>query len=204
MSKALSIVKCVTIAAFMVTLFTTYYLRSEVLKLNKIRFSSENVSSEENLREMKASYPLRVAEHEVATKNYDLQMEHYQEMLRLYRTDYNEYVKRLKDSYQPPQLPQKPQKPRSPELSDQLGRINAEFRAQQFHYFDSTSSLNWVCCASALVLVGGLLVLIMFETGNQRMLYLAVLILSFIFMIGPAFHSIMSAVVGFLRAPPVY
>lgn len=203
-SKILPVVKCVTIVAFMVTLCATYYLRSEVLKLNTIRFSSENVQAEENLREMKESYPLRVTEHAVQTKNYELQMEHYQEMLKLYRTDYGEYVKRLKDHYQPPQLPQKPQKPKSPELSDQLGRINADFRAQQYHYFESTSRLNWVCCVSALILVGGLLFLMMFETGNQRMLYLAVLLLSFVFMIGPAFHSIMSAIVGFLKAPSLF
>lgn len=54
------------------------------------------------------------------------------------------------------------------------------------------------------VLVGGLLFLIMFETGNQKFVYLAVLVLSFVFMIGPSFHSIMSAIVGFLEAPPVY
>jgi bacteriorhodopsin len=89
-------------------------------------------------------------------------------------------------------------------LSDQLAQINAEFRAQQFHYFDSTSALNWVCCASALVLVGGLLSLIMFDTGSVRAFYLAVLVLSFVFMIGPSFHSIMSAIVGFLHAPSVY
>ncbi|MDZ7620214.1 MAG: hypothetical protein U1E05_24705 [Patescibacteria group bacterium] len=204
MNKALSVIKCVTIVAFMVTLSATYYLRGEVLKLNKIRFSSENVRAEESLREMKESYPIRVAEHEVHAKNYELEMEHYQEMLNLYRTDYEEYVKRLKDEYRPPQLPQKPQKPRSPELSDQLAQINAEFRAQQFHYFDSTSVLNWVCCASALVLVGGLLSLIMFDTGSVRAFYMAVLILSFVFMIGPSFHSIMSAIVGFLHAPSVY
>ena len=204
MKKTLVVVKCVTITAFMVTLCTTYYLRSEVLKLNKIRFSSENVRAEENLRDRKESYPVRMAEYEVQMKNYELQMEHYEEMLELYRTDYNEYVKRLKDHYKPPQLPHKPQKPKSPDLSDQLAKINAEFRAQQFHYFDSTSRLNWVCCASALVLVGGLLSLIMFEAGNQRILYLVVLVLSFVFMIGPSFHSIMSAIVGFLRAPPVY
>ncbi len=204
MNKALPAIKCVTVVAFMVTLSATYYLRGEVLKLNRIRFSSENVRAEENLREMKESYPVRVAEHEVQMKNYELQMEHYQEMLNLYRTDYQEYVRRLNDHYRPPQLPQKPQKPRSPELSDQLAQINAEFRAQQFHYFDSTSGLNWVCCVSALVLVGGLLFLIMFETGTQRAFYLAVLVLSFVFMIGPSFHSIMSAIVGFLHAPSVY
>jgi len=194
----------VTIAAFMTTLSATYYLRSEVLKLNTIRFSSENVRAEESLREMKESYPVRVAEYEVQTKNYELQMEHYREMLDLYRSNYAEYVKRLKDNYQPPHLPQKPQKTKSPELSDKLGQINADFRAQQYHYFESTSRMNWVCCASALILAGGLLFLIMFETGNQRILYLTVLVLSFVFMIGPAFQSIMSAIVGFLKAPSLY
>jgi len=204
MHKALPAVKCATIGAFMVTLCATYFLRGEVLTLNKIRFSSENVRAEENLREMKESYPLRMAEYEVQMKNYELQMEHYQEMLDLYRSDYDAYVRRLDDGYRPPQIPSKPQKPRSPDLSDQLAEINAAFRAQQYHYFDSIGGLNWVCCASALVLVGGLLFLIMFETGNQRVFYLAVLILSFVFMIGPSFHSIMSAIVGFLRAPMVY
>lgn len=68
MSKVLTVVKGVTIVAFMITLCATYYLRSEVLKLNTIRFSSENVRAEENLREMKESYPVRVAEYEVQTK----------------------------------------------------------------------------------------------------------------------------------------
>lgn len=204
MKRALPFIKCVTIVAFMVTLCATYYLRSEVLKLNRIQFSAENVRVNEDLREMKDSHPMRVAEYEIQTKNYELRMEHYQEMLNLYRTDYDQYVRRLKDEYQPPQLPRMPQKPKSPELSDQLAKINAEFRAQQFHYFDSTSALNWVCCASALVLVGGLLFLIMFETANQKVLYVIVLVLSFVFMIGPSFHSIMSAIVGFLHAPSVY
>jgi hypothetical protein len=204
MKAALPIIKCITIVAFMATLSTTYYLRSEVLELNKIRFSAGNVRSEENLRELKKSYPIRMAEYEVQMKNYELQVEHYKEMLNLYRTDYEEYVRRLKDSYRPPQLPRKPKKPKSPELSDKLAQINADFRAQQYDYFDSTRRFNWVCSASALSLVGGLLFLIMFETGNQRTLYLVVLALSFVFMIGPSFHSIMSAIVGFLKAPPMY
>jgi hypothetical protein len=200
----LTIARLVTIAAFMVTLSATYYLRSEVLTLNKIRFSADNVRAEDALREMTESHPVRLAEYEIGTKHYELQMDHYSQMLDLYRTNYDEYVKRIKDKYVPPKLPWKPSKPTSPELSDQLGRINAEFRAQQYHYFDSTSRLNWVTCASALVLVGGLLFLTMFETGNQRFLYLVVLVLSFVFMIGPSFHSIMSAIVGLLSAPPTY
>jgi hypothetical protein len=206
MNRALTrtIVRLVTIAAFMVTLSATYYLRSEVLTLNKIRFSADNVRAEETLREMTESHPVRLAEYEVKMQHYELQMGHYNQMLELYRTDYDEYVKRIKDKFVPPQLPWKPSKPASPELGDQLGKINAEFRAQQYHYFDSTSRLNWVTCVSALLLVGGLLFLTMFETGNQRFLYLVVLILSFVFMIGPSFHSIMSAIVGFLHAPAAY
>lgn len=150
MSKTLSAIKCVTIVAFMVTLCSTYYLRSEVLKLSTLRFSSENIRAEDELREMKESYPLRVAEYEVETKNYDLEMEHYQSMLTLYRTDYDEYVQKLKDHFEPPKLPRKPEKPTSPELSDRLAKISAEFRAQQFAYYDSTSRLNWVCCVSSL------------------------------------------------------
>ncbi len=204
MNKALALIKIVTVAAFMVTLWTTYHLRSEVLTLSRVRFSSESLRAEDALREMKASYPVRVAEYEIQMKNHELEMAHYQEMLALYHTNYHAYVTRLKDGYRPPQLPQKPQKPKSPELSDKLASINAEFRAQQLHYFDSSRLVNWVCCVSALVLVGGLLFLVMFETGNTRILYVVVLVLSFVFMIGPSFHSIMSAIVGFLKAPPIY
>jgi hypothetical protein len=64
--------------------------------------------------------------------------------------------------------------------------------------------MNWICGVSALILVGGLLWLIMFDEGAQRIPYLVVLVLSFVFMIGPSFHSIMSAIAGFLRAPSVY
>jgi hypothetical protein len=204
MNRALNPVKALTIIAFIVTLFSTYYIRSEVLTLNKIRFSAENVRADEDVRSLTESFPVRLAEYEVQVKHYDLQMDHYNQMLELYRTNYDEYVRRLKDKYEPPELPWKPAKPRSPEVADQLARINAEFRGQQYHYFESTSRLNWITCSSALALVAGLLFLIMFETGTQRFVYLVILILSFVFMIGPSFHSVMSAIVGFLRAPSVF
>jgi len=35
-------------------------------------------------------------------------------------------------------------------------------------------------------------------------LYFALLVMSFVFMIGPSFHSIISAIVGFLEPPGVY
>ncbi|MBT7065555.1 MAG: hypothetical protein HN919_04585 [Verrucomicrobia bacterium] len=201
MNRNITIAKYISIGAFLVLLFATYYLRSQVLELNTIRFSSENIRADENIKDLKESYPLRTAQHEMQMKQYDIQMDHYKSMLELFNTDYDEYVKRKKDHFAPPQLPRKPQKPRSPELSDKLAGINAEFRGQQFHYFDMTSMLNWVACAAALALVGGLLYLLMFDVEGQRLFYLAVLILSFVFMIGPSFHSIMSAIVGFLRPP---
>ncbi len=188
----------------MATLSITYFLRSEVLTLNKIRFSSQDVLTKESLRQTKESYPIRMAEYETALKNYDIKMKHYEEMLDLYRNNYEGYAKRLKDKYEPPQLPSKPHKPTSPKLSDQLAGINAEFRTQQFNYFNNSIALNWFCCCSSLTLVGGLLFLIMFEEGNQRIFYLFVLILSFVFMIGPSFHSIMSAIMGLLNAPPMF
>ena len=197
-------VKCVTIVAFLVLLCSTYYLRSEILKLNQIRFSSEDARAEETLRDMKESYPVRVAEYEAQKKDYELKMAHYTEMLDLYATNYDEYVKRLTDQYRPPQLPRKPQKPKSPELSEQLAKNNADFRTQRYHYFESASGLNWISCIAALTLTGGLLFLIMFETGTQRIFYAVILTISFVFMIGPSFHSIMSAIAGFLRAPSVY
>ncbi len=204
MSRSLVAAKYAAIAAFVVTLFSTYYLRSEVLNLSKIRFSAGQLKAEEEQRERKRSYPERSAEHQAQMKHHEIQQKHYRTMLDLYYNNYSEYVKRLHDNYSPPSLPQKPQKPQSPELSDELADINLEFKTQQYHYFDATSRLNWVCCASALLLVASLLFLIMFETGGQRILYLVVLILSFVFMIGPAFHSIMSAIVGFLEAPRIF
>ncbi len=67
-----------------------------------------------------------------------------------------------------------------------------------------TSRLNWVAWIAATALVGGLLYLIMFDPAGGRIIYFALLVMSFVFMIGPAFHSIISAIVGFLEPPGVY
>ena len=165
--------------------------------------SASKFRADEELRQLKESQPLREEEYQVAQENYDLQMEHYEEMLEIYQSDYDEYVRRLDDEYHPPRMPSKPNPPRSPEMSNQLAEVNVEFRKQQFHYYKTTSVLNWLCCLSSLSLTGGLLFLIMFDVTSQRIFYLAVLVLSFVFMIGPSFHSIMSAIVGFLQAPSI-
>jgi len=55
-------------------------------------------------------------------------MEHYQEMLDLYQSDYDEYVRRIKDKYNPPHLPSKPQPPRPPEVGQKLAETTLAFR----------------------------------------------------------------------------
>ena len=107
-------------------------------------------------------------------------MAHLTEMLELFKTNYDEYVKRRKDEYAPPRMPSKPPRPRSPELSDKLADINAEFRGQQYNYFNRTGKLNWVACVAALSLVGSLLYLLMFDIEGKRIYYIAVLVLSFV------------------------
>ena len=140
----------------------------------------------------------------MAVNNYDLQMQHYEEMLGLYQTDHNAYMRRFEHGYRPPQMPDKPQPPRPPKYRQKLMEINTQFRAQKHHYFQTTGVLNLVAMTAALCLVGGLLCLIMFDTANGRLLYFVTLMLSFVFLIGPSFHSIISAIIGFLEAPGIY
>jgi hypothetical protein len=128
MEKYLNLAKWLSILGFLCLLCSTYLIRSEVLELNEIRFSSESLKSDEAMRELKENHPLRVQEYEVQKKNHDLKMEHYQEMLDLYQSDYDEYVRRIKDKYNPPHLPSKPQPPRPPEVGQKLAETTLAFR----------------------------------------------------------------------------
>ena len=194
--------KLITIAGFVVLLSTTYYLRTEVLTLNKIRLSSDEARAEYQLEQFKENFPREEKRYKVATGNYELQMEHYEEMLNLYLTNTEEYMRRVERGYRPPQMPSRPTPPEPPQYKQKLAEINVEFRARKHHYFEVTSVLNWVAMVAALSLVAGLLYLTLFDTANGRIGYIIVLSLSFIFLIGPSFHSIISAIVGFLKAPP--
>jgi hypothetical protein len=229
-SRLIPLAKVLSILGFLVLLSSTYYLRSEVLDLNRIGFSADQARSEYELAQLKENYPYEQERYKVAQENYQKQLDelerryeadqqnyelrrrHYEEMLGLYQTDYDGYVQRLKDEYQPPELPPvptppqkpaRPQPPQPPEYRQKLMEINNEFRSQKYHYFQATALLTWVALAAALCLVGGLLYLILFD-DNGRLFYLLTLVLSFVFMIGPSFHSILSAIVGFLEAPRVY
>jgi len=201
MNKNIKVAKFVTIIAFLALLFSTYYLRSQVLKLNTIRMSSQNIMTQQARKDLSESLPVRQKEYEAKLGQYEIENKHYEEMLDLYKSDYEEYVKRLKDNFVPPRMPRSPVKPVSPELSDEMQKIGIEFREQQSNYFNSTSKLNWISCLAALSLVGGLLYLLMFDPEGKKIFYLVLLVMSFVFMIGPSFHSLMSALAGFLQAP---
>jgi hypothetical protein len=194
--------KLIAITGFVVLLSTTYYLRTEVLTLNKIRLSSDEARAEYELKQFKENFPRAEEHYKVAMDNYELQMKHYEKMLSLYQTDTNEYMRRVKGGYRPPQMPKRPTPPEPPAYKQKLAEINVAFRARKHHYFEVTSTLNWVAMVAALSLVAGLLYLTLFDTANGRIGYIIVLSLSFVFLIGPSFHSIISAVVGFLQAPP--
>ena len=201
LERRIAVAKSVAILGFLTLLSTTYYLRGEVLALNRIRFSADDARAEHELERMRASFPERVERHRVELKNYDLQLEHYKEMLALYESDYEKYVERIEAKYRPPRLPVKPQPPDPPAIRERLAEINTAFRSRKYQYFQVTTVLNWIAWGAALALIGGLLYLLMFDLEGRRWSYVVVLALSFVFLIGPSFHSILSAIVGFLNAP---
>jgi hypothetical protein len=209
---SLTAARATSILGFLVLVTCTYGLRSEVLQLNRIRFSGEEARAAQELQRYRDSYPDRVAAHELALQQHELQkghfqqqMEHYERLVELSRTDFDEYVRAAKDgALQLPPLPRLPRMPSPPEpvdARDRLAEIRADFATQRYHYFDMTSRMNWVACAGAVALVGGLLFLLMFDVNGARLFYLIILVLSFIFLIGPSFHTILSGIVGFLEAP---
>lgn len=199
--------KLSSLLGFLVLLSSSYYLRSEVLELNRIRFSADQARADQERKRLQETYPERVEQYQIALQNYKLQLEHYEKMTELYRKDLVEYLKLIQDEGKgtpgPPQVPTRPQPPDPPEVRETLSRINLEFRARKYHYFEVTSRLNWVAWAAALALTGGLLFLLLFDREGPRLVYLSILLLSFIFLIGPSFHSILSAIVGFLEAPGI-
>ena len=199
--KIVGVAKIATLLGFLTLVFATYYIRSEVLALSDLKFSADQVRAEYERKQYRESFPQREAEYKAAVKQYELRKEHYEEMLELYRTDYDGYVQRIEDKYRPPNVPTAPNPPRPPEITEQLSQINAAFRSRKATYFEASRTLNWVSCAAALSLVGGLVTLMLLETGPTRWHYLVALVICFVFLIGPAFHSILSGIIGNMTEP---
>lgn len=202
--KPIVVAKLLALFGFLALVTCTYYLRSEVLALSHIKFSADEVRAANQLAQLRESYPNRVKQHETELKQYELQTEHYHKMLKLYENDYDEYVKRIKDRFNLPSAPFAPRKPTPPELAEKLHEINTEFRTRKNQYFATSSRLNWLACIAALMLVGGLISLLMFDENGQRWHYLVALVISFVFLIGPAFHSIITGIIGFLEEPGIH
>ena len=196
--KKVATAKVLAIVGFLVLLTTTYLQRHEILTLTHMRYSADNLEAQHNLKRSTETYPERVEEHKVEVKDYEFRMKHYQEMLNLYQTNYDEYVKRLKGKYRPPELPTRPSKPESPKARDEVVKAEAEFVAQKHRYFASVRRVNWIAWFGAVLFLAGILYLLWFDEGGKKMYYFLVLVLTFVFMIGPSFHSIMSLIAGYL------
>ena len=57
MEKYLNLAKWLSILGFLCLLCSTYLIRSEVLELNEIRFSSESLKSDKAMRELRKTIP---------------------------------------------------------------------------------------------------------------------------------------------------
>lgn len=196
--------KLCAIGGFLVLLVITYWLRAEVLGLSRIHFSADERKVELEQKRNRESFPDRQRQYEVGLKNYDIQLKHYEKMMAIYEKDLDEYANLTKDQVQPPQLPQHPFPPSAPEVEDQFRAIQTEFVLRRYRYFVVSEYGNAIACLAALSLVGGLLYLLMFDQHTNRLFYFMILVLSFVFMIGPSLQSVMSALVGLMHGPHSY
>lgn len=196
--------KLFAIGGFLVLLMITYWMRSEVLGLSRIHFSADEKNVELEQQRNRESFPDRQKQYEVSLKNYELQLKHYERMMAVYEKDLDEYAALTKDPLEPPQLPLRPSPPSAPEVEDQFRAIQTEFIMRRYRYFVVSEYGNWLACLAALSLVGGLLYLLMFDVTSNRLFYFMILVLSFVFMIGPSLQSMMTAIIGLMHGPHSY
>lgn len=193
--------KIFAITGFLVLLVITYWLRSEVLGLSRIRFSAEEKRFDWQLQQNRDSFPELQKQYQVELINYDLRKKHYERMMAVYQKDLDEYARLSKDNLEPPQQPRIPSPPTPPEVAARSQEIQGEFALRRHRFFVTSEYGNWIACAASLSLVGGLLYLLMFDVNTNRLYYYLTLVLSFVFLIGPSLHSIMSAIVGVMHSP---
>ncbi len=205
MRKSITAARVITIIAMMFLIATTYYLRSGILAMVNHQIDAQSATAQERLDNFADTAEFRQAEYEAGISRFDVAMSKYKELIELYASDFDAYQIKIGEeaNTMPPPLPHRPYRPRKPEVADELAKINEAFRAERESYFSTARALNPVVALAAVALVGSLLYLILFDTNNARILYVILLTLSFIFIIGPAFHSILSIAAYNLR-PPVY
>src|SRR5829696_3300272 len=92
--------KLCVLLGFLVLLSSSYYLRTEVLALNRIRFSADEARADYELKRLQVTYPERVERHQVELKNHAPLVEHYEKLSEVYRKDIVKYLELTKDQSQ--------------------------------------------------------------------------------------------------------
>src|SRR5687768_4424870 len=103
--------KVFAMLGFLVLLPVTYWLRSEVLGLSRIRFSADERQVRLQQQRDRDAFPDRQEQYEIQLKNYDTQLKHYEKMIEVYQRDLQQYAKLTQDQLQPPLLPIRPEPP---------------------------------------------------------------------------------------------
>ncbi|MCB9796397.1 MAG: hypothetical protein H6741_27185 [Alphaproteobacteria bacterium] len=201
MERLLNLARLSSLLGILTLLVSSYVLRSEVITLSAMHLDADAVRARGNLDAHEESYADRVAVFEMQQAHYEVQLQHYRDMLALYESDYDAYVLRLEDAFVPPPMPERPTPPRSPSVEAELYEINTAFRERRAEYFHRLAGLNVVAAGAALATVGGLVFLLLFDDRGRWWIYLALLSVSFVFLIGPAFHAMLTGLIGALHAP---
>jgi hypothetical protein len=196
MRVILRIAKVTTVLSFLVLLLCTYIVRGQALDLNRMRLSADAARAAEDLATFEATYDDRVAAYEMA-------QEHYRRQVERFRADYDAWLASAQERGMMAPSPLPPRAPQSPEATRRLAEISAEYRAARYTYIEALGGVNGLAALAALVLTTSLLTLVLGDTNPGRWMYLALLGLAFVFMIGPALHSVLTGVMSAMR-PPAY
>lgn len=201
--RLLTVAKYFAILCFLVLLSLTYANRAGVVTLNAIRSSGDATLAAHDLERSDELYADRVEAYEVAVEFYDLQLEFYRRKMEEFREDPESFIASNQNSYRNPypRPPYKPTKPLELEVQKQLLDISLQFRQERHEYFTRLAGYNLIAASTAILLCLSLLYLTMFDDSKGRIFYIALLIVALVFFIGPAFHTIMTGIVGGMRPP---
>ncbi|MBX3353442.1 MAG: hypothetical protein KF684_10975 [Phycisphaeraceae bacterium] len=195
--RSLKIPKTIALVCFLILVACTYTVRGKVIELNEVRLSSDHARAEAGMEAFLGSYEARRAAYDAERAVYERDMRLFNENLEEFLREQSE--RRMSGMSRAPQMPMPPQ---TPEVTSELARINAEFRAARHEYFKMARWLNLVAGLASLGLVGSLVYLAMTDRETGRWVYLGVLSVAFVFLIGPSFHTVLSSIVSALKPPP--
>lgn len=198
----LKAVRWITVSGFVILLFTVYILRAQVVEITAMKYRVEDESRKVSDRRYEENFELRKKDYELQKQAYQMRVAHYNKMVKRFQEDYDTYRKeRHPEAPIPPRLPEPPS---NPEEQKKVRELTTEFIAHRFGFYTTLYILCFVNLLGAAMLVGGIVTLILFERPKGRLAWLGLLVLSFVFLIGPAFHTILSALVGWLKIAPAY